>query len=81
MIIHTEIPEDADLARWCYNQAGINNFTAGTAAEQARYCVDNNMTIVSGAVVTVSPNHFLVTGSQIENNTGTNGLIVESDHY
>ena len=33
------------LARWCYQQAGISQFTAGTAAEQARYCVDNSLTI------------------------------------
>ena len=33
------------LVRWCYQQAGINQFTAGTAAEQARYCVDNSLTI------------------------------------
>ena len=39
----------------------------------------NNMTIESGAVVTVEPDHFLVTGSQITNNTGVGGLIVESD--
>jgi hypothetical protein len=39
----------------------------------------NNMTIENGAVVTVEPDHFLVTGSQITNNTGVGGLIVESD--
>ena len=33
------------FARWCYQQAGISSFTAGTAAEQARYCVDNALTI------------------------------------
>ncbi len=39
----------------------------------------DNMTIESGAVVTVNPNYFLVTGSQITNITGTGGLIVESN--
>jgi len=38
----------------------------------------NNMTINSGAIVTVDPNHFLVTGSTITNNN-VNGLIVESN--
>ena len=33
------------FARWCYQQAGVSNFTAGTAAEQARYCVNNNLSI------------------------------------
>ena len=33
------------LARWCYQQAGVIHFTAGTAAEQARYCVNNNLSI------------------------------------
>ena len=33
------------LSRWCYNQTGISDFTAGTAANQAKYCVDNNMTV------------------------------------
>ena len=33
------------LARWCYRQAGVSQFAAGTAAEQARYCVDNGLTI------------------------------------
>ena len=28
------------LTRWCYQQAGVSRFSAGTAAEQARYCVD-----------------------------------------
>ena len=31
------------LARWCYQQAGVSSFTAGTAAEQARYCVNNGL--------------------------------------
>jgi len=38
----------------------------------------NKMTIESGAVVTVSPNHFLVTGSDISNDN-VNGLIVASN--
>ena len=33
------------LARWCYQQAGVMNYTASTAAEQARYCVDNGYAI------------------------------------
>lgn len=33
------------FARWCYQQAGISQFTAGTAAEQARYCVNNGLCI------------------------------------
>ena len=33
------------FARWCYQQAGVSHFTAGTAAEQARYCVNNNLCI------------------------------------
>lgn len=33
------------LTRWCYNQAGVAHFTAGTAAEQTRYCIDNGFTI------------------------------------
>ena len=33
------------LTRWCYQRAGVSSFTAGTAAEQARYCVDNNLCI------------------------------------
>ena len=33
------------LVRWAYNQAGVTSYKAATAAEQARYCVDNNMTI------------------------------------
>lgn len=33
------------LARWCYQQAGVSHFTAGTAAEQARYCVNNGLSI------------------------------------
>ncbi len=33
------------FSRWCYIQAGITTFTAGTAASQAQYCVENNMTV------------------------------------
>lgn len=33
------------FSRWCYNQAEIATFTAGTAASQAQYCVENNMTV------------------------------------
>ncbi len=33
------------LARWAYQEAGVSRFTAGTAAEQARYCVNNGLTI------------------------------------
>lgn len=33
------------FARWCYQQAGVSNFTAATAAEQARYCVNNDFCI------------------------------------
>lgn len=33
------------LARWCYQQAGVTHFTAGTAAEQTRYCVNNSLCI------------------------------------
>jgi len=33
------------LARWCYQQAGVSDYKASTAAEQARYCVNNNLTI------------------------------------
>ena len=33
------------LVRWAYNQAGITDYTAATAAEQARYCVDHNTII------------------------------------
>lgn len=33
------------FARWCYQQAGVSNFRAATAAEQARYCVNNDMCI------------------------------------
>lgn len=33
------------LVRWAYNQAGIASYTAATAAEQARYCVNNDMLI------------------------------------
>jgi len=33
------------LARWCYQQAGVDHFTAGTAAEQTRYCVNNSLCI------------------------------------
>lgn len=33
------------LARWCYQQAGVTGYTASTAAEQARYCIDNEYTI------------------------------------
>ncbi len=38
------------LTRWCYQQAGVSSFTAGTAAEQARYCVENNLNIVYSAL-------------------------------
>ncbi|MDD5017549.1 MAG: NlpC/P60 family protein [Eubacteriales bacterium] len=33
------------LVRWAYNQAGVTSYTAATAAEQARYCVNNDMLI------------------------------------
>lgn len=33
------------LARWCYQQAGVMYFTAGTAAEQTRYCVNNGLCV------------------------------------
>ena len=33
------------LARWCYQQAGVTHFTAGTAAEQTRYCVNNGLCV------------------------------------
>jgi len=33
------------FARWAYQAAGVLHFTAGTAAEQARYCVNNGLTI------------------------------------
>jgi len=31
------------LVRWAYQQAGVTSYTAATAAEQARYCVNNDM--------------------------------------
>jgi hypothetical protein len=37
------------------------------------------MEIESNAVVTIEPTHFLVTGSEINNQSGTGGLIVKSD--
>lgn len=37
------------LTRWCYQQVGINTLP-GTAAEQARYCVNNNLTIAKSAL-------------------------------
>jgi cell wall-associated NlpC family hydrolase len=33
------------FARWAYQKAGVTNFTAGTAAEQARYCVNHDVII------------------------------------
>ena len=33
------------FARWAYQEAGVLHFTPGTAAEQARYCVNNNLSI------------------------------------
>lgn len=33
------------FARWCYQQAGVSDFTAPTAASQAEYCVDNGLCI------------------------------------
>lgn len=33
------------LTRWSYQQAGVSHFTAGTAAEQTRYCVNNGLCI------------------------------------
>ncbi len=33
------------FARWCYQQAGVSHFTAATAAEQARYCVNSGLCI------------------------------------
>ncbi len=38
------------FARWCYQQAGVSSFTPGTAAEQARYCVNNNLSISKSAL-------------------------------
>ena len=37
------------LTRWCYQQVGINTLPS-TAAEQARYCVNNNLTIAKSAL-------------------------------
>jgi len=33
------------LTRWAYQEAGVSHFTAGTAAEQTRYCIDNGLAI------------------------------------
>ena len=33
------------FARWCYQQAGVSDFTAPTAASQAEYCVDKGLCI------------------------------------
>lgn len=33
------------LVRWAHNQAGITSYKAATAAEQARYCVNNDMLV------------------------------------
>lgn len=33
------------LVRWAYQQAGVTSYRAATAAEQARYCVNNDMII------------------------------------
>jgi len=33
------------LVRWAYQQAGVTSYKAATAAEQARYCVNNDMII------------------------------------
>ena len=33
------------LVRWAYNEAGVTSYTAATAAEQVRYCVNNGMLI------------------------------------
>lgn len=33
------------LVRWAYNQAGVTSYKAATAAEQARFCVNNDMII------------------------------------
>lgn len=33
------------LVRWAYQQAGVISYKAATAAEQARYCVNNDMLI------------------------------------
>ncbi|MEX1377680.1 MAG: NlpC/P60 family protein [Eubacteriales bacterium] len=38
------------FARWCYQQAGVTSFTAGTAASQAEYCVNNGLTIAKSAL-------------------------------
>ena len=38
------------FARWCYQQAGVTTFTAGTAASQAEYCVNNELTIAKSAL-------------------------------
>lgn len=33
------------LVRWAYNQTGVTSYKAATAAEQVRYCVNNDMII------------------------------------
>ena len=33
------------FVRWAYNAAGVDNYKAATAAEQARYCVNHNVII------------------------------------
>jgi cell wall-associated NlpC family hydrolase len=33
------------FVRWAYNEAGVDNYKAATAAEQARYCVNHNAII------------------------------------
>ena len=33
------------FVRWAYQQAGVTSYKAGTAAEQARYCVNNHLLI------------------------------------
>lgn len=36
------------LVRWAYQQAGVTSYRPATAAEQARYCVNNDMLISRG---------------------------------
>ncbi|MEX1308665.1 MAG: NlpC/P60 family protein [Eubacteriales bacterium] len=33
------------LSRWCYQQAGVTSFTTATAAAQAEYCINNQLTV------------------------------------
>jgi hypothetical protein len=38
------------LVRWAYQQAGVTSYKAATAAEQARYCVNNDMIITKDQI-------------------------------